>query len=218
MKNIVLTFLGTVFVSGLCFAQQQKQKKAIGLGLKTGYNFVKVTGASAVNATNTNGFHFGAFYSPGQEKQKGWGYRTELIYSRQGYNFEKGTTTGNVKLDYILLPQLTTFKVSKFFQVQLGAQIAFLINAQADSMATNSSASNAYSKVADYYNKIDYGFAGGVEVHPIEGLMVGARLNISLANANKEIATGVLYPSFIPTISGANLKNNVLQIFAGWRF
>jgi Outer membrane protein beta-barrel domain len=206
-----------ILLVSMCTAQDKKEKKSIGLGLKAGYNFAKVTGAPAVNAANNNGFHIGAFYSPGGQA-KGRGYRTEIIYSKQGYNFATGNTTGAVQLDYILLPQLATFNITKFFQIQLGAQIAFLINAKADSMVNNSSTSNPYNKVADYYNKIDYSFAGGIEVHPVAGLMIGARLNISLANANKEIAPGVPYPSFIPNVSGANLKNNVLQIFAGWRF
>ena len=195
------------------------QKHPIGLGLKAGYNFAKVTGASSVNAANTNGIHLGAFYSPGSGRSSGLGYRTELIFSRQGYDFAKGSTTGTVKLDYILLPQLTTINITRFVQLQLGAQIAFLINAKADSTRVNSSSnSNAYTRVADYYNKIDYGFAGGIELHPFAGLLVGARLNISLANTNKEITPGLPYPSFIPNIAGANLKNNVLQVFAGWKF
>lgn len=98
----------------------------------------------------------------------------------------------------------------------MGAQIAFLVNAKADSMVNTSN--TIYNKVEDYYNKIDYGFAGGIEVHPLAGLMIGARLNISLANANKKISPGISYPAYIPNISGAKLRNNVLQIFAGWKF
>jgi hypothetical protein len=218
MYKIISAILFNVLVASMCTAQDKKEKKSIGLGLKGGYNFAKVTGASSVNAANNNGFHIGAFYSPSGAQTKGRGYRTEIIYSKQGYNFATGNTTGSVQLDYILLPQLATLNISKFVQIQAGAQIAFLINAKADSMVNNMSTRNAYNKVADYYNKIDYGFAGGIEVHPVAGLMVGARLNISFANANKEIMPGVPYPSFIPNVSGANFKNNVLQIFAGWRF
>jgi hypothetical protein len=194
---------------------QKNSESSIGIGLKGGYNFAKVTGASSINSANTNGFHVGAFYSPGSSK--GFGYRTEIIYSKQGYDFAKANTTGSVKLDYILLPQLTTLNITRFVQLQLGVQIAFLVNAKADS-AVNNGASNAYNKVMDYYNKLDYGLAGGVEIHPIKGLLIGARINISLANTNKEQPAGIGLPAYIPNASGANLKNNVLQIFAGWRF
>jgi Outer membrane protein beta-barrel domain len=211
---------GIIFILSISFtgaAQEKKEKQSIGLGFKAGYNFAKVTGASEVNAKNTSGFHVGAFYSPGSTQKKGRGFRTELIYSRQGYDFAKGTTTGTVQLDYILLPQLATFNITKFVQIQAGAQLAFLINASADSSVT-AAGTNPYNKIMDYYNKIDYGFAGGIEVHPISGLMIGARFNISLANANKEIQPGIPYPPGVPNVSGSNLRNNVLQVFAGWRF
>jgi hypothetical protein len=211
---LVVLLLSSIYVT----ANAQKNKAgSIGIGLKAGYNFAKVTGASSVNAANNNGFHIGAFYSPGGGQAKGKGYRTEIIYSRQGYNFASGNTTGEVQLDYILLPQLATFNITKFVQIHAGAQLAFLINASADSSVTTT-ATNPYNKLMDYYNKIDYGFAGGIEVHPISGLMIGARFNISLANANKEIQPGIPYPPGVPNVSGSNLRNNVLQVFAGWRF
>lgn len=217
MQRIILAMLLIICSGSMCLGQKKAEKKMIGLGFKAGYNFAKVTGASQVNAQNASGFHAGAFYSPGSTQKKGRGFRTEIIYSRQGYDFAKGNTTGTVQLDYILLPQLATFNITKFVQIQAGAQIAFLINANADS-SVNDGSSNAYNRVADYYNKIDYGFAGGIELHPVAGLMIGARYNISLANANKEITPGVPYPTFIPNLEGSNLKNNVLQLFVGWRF
>src|SRR5690242_6900477 len=73
-------------------------------GIKAGVNFAKVTKASNINADNTAGFHAGVFLAP--QTKSVLGFRTELIYSRQGYDFKSGTTTGSVKLDYILLPQL----------------------------------------------------------------------------------------------------------------
>jgi hypothetical protein len=210
---LFLILLNTLYFS----ANAQKEKaSSIGLGLKVGYNFAKVTGASSIGASKTNGFNIGAFFSPGTSK--GFGYRSEIVYSKQGYNFADGSTTGSVNLDYILLPQLTTFNITKFVQLQIGAQIAFLINAKADS-SVNNGPSDPFSQVMDYYNKFDYGFAGGVEIHPFKGLLIGARLNISLANASKDPSSfpGGL-PVFIPNTSDVNLKNNVLQLYAGWTF
>lgn len=214
-KSLLFIFILSIVRVGV--AAQKTKTSSIGLGLKAGYNFAKVTGAASVNASNTNGFHIGAFYSPGSNHSKGFGYRTEIIYSKQGYDFAKANTTGSVSLDYILLPQLTTLNITRFVQLQLGAQIAFLINAKADS-AVNNGASNVYNKVMGNYNKLDYGFAGGVEIHPVSGLLIGARLNISLANTNKEKSASIGIPAYLPNASGANLKNNVLQVFAGWKF
>ena len=185
-------------------------------GIKAGVNFANVTNASDINSGSESGFMAGIFLAP---PSKGvMGFRTELIFSRQGYSYRTNTNTGVVNLDYILLPQLMQINITKFFSIQLGAQMAFLINAKADS--TNSSGSSSpYGEIMDFYNKFDYGFAGGIEIHPFKGLLVGARYNISLGNLYKDPSSyemnGGQPPSFIPPV---DVKNNVLQIFAGWIF
>ena len=114
------------------------------------------------------------------------GFRTELIFSRQGYIYTTNTNTGIVNLDYILLPQLMQINITKFFSIQVGAQMAFLINAKADSTTTAAEPVAPYGGIMDFYNKFDYGFAGGIEIHPFKGLLVGARYNISLGNLYKD--------------------------------
>jgi hypothetical protein len=143
-----------------------------------------------------------------------FGFQSEIDYSRQGYNFETNSNTGNVNLDYILLPQLSTLNITRFFQIQLGAQVAFLLNAKASESNSNL---GSYGKLLDYYNKFDYGFAGGVEVHPFKGMLLGARYNLSLGNLYKNMGnpgSGTI-PPFIPEV---NVKKNVLNIYLGWHF
>ena len=196
--------------------QNKKSKKSIGLGLKAGLNFSNVSNASSINASHSAGFMVGGFFSPGSGGKKVMGYRSEIIFSRQGYDFESGSATGTVSLNYILLPQLTTINISKFFQFQLGAQMAFLLNAKADSSKT-SATNNPYAPMMDYYNRFDYGAAAGIEINPVKGLLIGARYNLSLANLYKSnFESGE--PSFIPHGNSVDLKNNVVQIFAGYRF
>ena len=65
----------------------------------------------------------------------------------------------------------------------------------------------------NYYNKFDYGFAVGAEIHPVMGLLIGARYNISLGKLYKDVETGQM-----PSFSASDAKNNVVQIFAGWIF
>jgi len=191
----------------------QKQNHKIGIGLKAGVNFANVTNASNINASNKAGFMAGAFLAPPSSGVMG--YRTEIIFSRQGYDFKTNTKTGSVDLDYILLPQLTAINIGKFAQLQLGAQMAFLINAKADS--TNSQGTNnPYAGVMDYYNRFDYGAAAGFEIYPFKGLLIGARYNISFGKTYKDPSTyNGMPPSFFPSV---NAKNNVVQLFAGYRF
>jgi hypothetical protein len=189
-------------------------------GIKAGVNFASVTNASDINASNQSGFLVGVFLAP---PSKGiMGFRTELIYSKQGYNYKTSTNTGTVNLDYILLPQLMQINITKFFSVQAGMQMAFLINAKADSTPTSSSSNPygaSYGSIMNYYNKFDYGVAAGIEVHPFKGLLIGARYNLSLGNLYADPSSyetsGGQPPSFIPQVDA---KNNVVQLFVGWIF
>jgi hypothetical protein len=182
------------------------------IGLKGGINFANITKVSSINNSTNTGFAFGLFLAP---KPRGlFGFRSEIDFSRQGYNFDSNTNTGNVNLDYILLPQLTTINITRFVQIQLGAQMAFLINAKATQSNTGL---GSYDKLLSYYNRFDYGLAGGLEIHPFKGLLVGGRYNLSLGNMYKNLQTSSpgTVPSFIPSV---NVKNNVFNLYLGWHF
>ena len=200
MKKIMFSLL--FILPGCLFAQ---------IGLKAGLNFANVSSASSINSSSRSGFMVGLFLAP---SSKGIiSSRTELIYSKQGYDFKNSTKTGSVNLDYILLPQLMGINITKFFQLQLGAQMAFLINAKADSTNNNGGSAGPYSSVMNYYNKFDYGLAAGAEIHPVKGLLIGARYNVSLGKLYKDAMSGQT-----PSFSSDDAKNNVVQIFIGWKF
>jgi hypothetical protein len=203
MRKFIAFFLMATPVFG--FAQ------GLGIGLKAGYNFANVTSASSINSSSQSGFHVGIFLAP---QNKGViTSRHEFIYSQQGYNFSNGTTTGKVNLDYIIIPQMLGINITKYVQLQLGMQMAYLLNAKADSTSQNGSSMGSYPGALSYYNKFDYGFGAGIELHPVLGLLVGARYNISLGKLYKDAQSG--QP---PSFSSIDAKNNVVQVFAGWIF
>jgi hypothetical protein len=183
------------------------------IGVKAGINFANISKASSISNSSRSGFHAGIFLAPASKKIIS--SRTELIFSRQGYNYKTSTNTGNVNLDYIMLPQYMSINITKYFSIQFGAQMAFLLNAKADS-SNSSGGSSPYSAIMDYYNRFDYGYGGGIEIHPVSGLIIGARVNISLGNLyNPGSYSSGTPPSFIPKV---DVKNNVFQVFAGWKF
>jgi hypothetical protein len=219
MKTITLILI--IIVPFGSYGQQDKDNKknkqehSIGLGLKAGLNFSNITNAGAINGSNHTGFHAGVLYAP---TSKLFGSRTELMYSRQGYDYSFDSTKGTVKHDYIVLVQLMTINITRFVQIQLGSQFGYLLNAKADSSKSTSTGNATTDKILSYYNRFDYGLAGGLEIHPIAGLLIGARYNISFSNLYKKPASDSQsngYPSFA---SGFNLKNNLVQVFAGYRF
>src|SRR5450631_328910 len=117
-------------------SQQQKQKTqkpehhSIGLGVKAGFNFSNITNASMINGSSRTGFHVGLFLAP--QSKSILGSRTELIYSRSGYNYKTDTVNGAVNLDYIMLTQMMAFHITKYFDIHLGGYSAYLLSAKED--------------------------------------------------------------------------------------
>ena len=182
-------------------------KAQFGIGIKAGLNFANIKDESGFNSDSRTGYMVGAYIAPGAKKFLG--FRSEIILSRQGYNYKSATNTNNVNLDYLLLPQLFVIRFSKLVQVHAGVQGAFLLNANVDSTGSSS------GSLFDYFKRFDYGFAGGIEIFPFKGFFIGGRLNISLNNVNEEAPLGGNWPGFIPRVDA---KNNVVQIYTGWRF
>lgn len=179
------------------------------IGIKGGLNFAKVSKASDINSSSRSGFHAGLFLAPPSKKILS--SRTEILFSRQGYDYKNSTNTGNVNLDYIQMGQLMSINITKYFSLMLGAQTSYLISAQVDSSNTNGNGPE--NAMMNLFNRIDYGYAVGVEIHPVAGLIIGARYNVSLAKVYKDLQS-FQKPSF----TSEDAKNNVIQLSIGWRF
>lgn len=199
-------------------AQEKKPRHSLGIGIKAGLNFTNVTGTSSISNSSETGYQVGLFLDPGS--QSVLASRTELVFSHQGYNYATGQTTGKVFLDYIMLAQLMSINITRFFQIQIGTQFGYLINAKADSSSGQSTGIAEVDQALDYYNRFDFGFSAGLEVRPFMGFLVGARYNLSLTNLYKtpDYSSGQVPPSFIPSTSDVNFKNNLVQIYVGYRF
>ena len=181
------------------------------VGIKAGLNFAKVSNAASINSSSKSGFNVGLLLAPPSKKIMS--SRTELVFSRQGYDYKTSSNTGNVNLDYIQMGQLASINITKYVSLLFGAQTAYLVSAQADSTKNTGGTAGSYNNIMNLYNRIDYGYALGAEVHPVLGLIIGARYNVSLAKVYKDLQS-FQRPSF----SSEDAKNNVVQIFAGWRF
>jgi opacity protein-like surface antigen len=180
------------------------------IGVKAGLNFSNVTNTSSITHSSETGYNIGVFLAP--KSKSIFSSKTELILSKQGYNYSTNTLDGSADLLYIMLPTYFCINITRFFQIHLGAQMAYLINAKADSTTTAGS-TDPLSNAIQSYNRFDYGFGGGVEVHPFKGLLIGARMNISLAKLYSDAAKGQ-----IPSLSSVDVKQNLFQIYTGWHF
>jgi hypothetical protein len=223
MKKILLllSFTGLLWIAAAGqkqdSAKTNKSSKKLGIGLKAGLNFSNVTNVSSINGRSQTGFHAGLVF--GSFNKGLIGFRTELLYSQQGYGYTSGSTQGSVGLNYIFLAPMLAINVTRFVQIQAGFQTGYLLNAKADNGA-GSTGNQTADKIIQFYNRFDYGFCGGLEIHPVGGLLIGARYNISLSNLYKmpDTSDSTGTPSYVPSSSGINFKNNVVQLFVGYRF
>src|SRR4030088_402 len=103
-------------------SQSKPKNPGMGIGLKAGLNFANITNASSIGSGSHTGFMVGVFIAP--PSKSNISLRTEIIFSRQGYNYRSNTATGSVDLNYIILPQLMGINITKFVQLQIGMQMA----------------------------------------------------------------------------------------------
>ncbi|MBC7851447.1 MAG: PorT family protein [Chitinophagaceae bacterium] len=219
MKKLLITVIPLLLLTIIVPAQTdgKNKKQLIGIGIKAGVNFANITKAIEIGSNTRTGFMAGAFLAPASKRIIS--SRTEILFSKQGYNYKTNTNSGSVDLNYLIIPQLMGINITRFVQLQVGAQMAFLLNAKADS-SKPAAPNNPYAPIMDYYNRFDYGAAAGIEIYPVKNVLIGARFNLSFGdlykNAGDFSGTGSgAPPSFIPKV---NTKNNVIQVFAGIRF
>jgi hypothetical protein len=198
-----------------CAIGQQDPQSAMtrSIGVKAGVNLNHVSAAGYFHPSSQTGFMAGAYFS---FPSRGLGYRTELIYSRQGYHYESNTSTGSVKLDYVLLPQLMTINIGRLLQLHAGGQLAFLLNSDVDS--TSNVSRPPSGQAVDVYNKINYGLGAGAEIRPLAGLLVGGRYNLFFKTLGEAVSSpSSPLPPYVPPYN-SNLKNGVIQLYVGYLF
>ena len=164
-----------ILVSIYGFGQQSqpdnKKKKdnednSIGIGIKFGLNFANVTNAASINGKSQTGFNVGIFLAPPTKSILS--SHTELVFSRQGYNYSSDSSTGSVKLDYLTLAQFMAINITKYVQIQSAHKPLTCAKADSSQQSTGNASAD---KILSFYNRIDYGIGVGVEVHPVLGLI-----------------------------------------------
>lgn len=184
-------------------------------GIKAGYNVAKLTG-SAINykPDAKKGFMVAAFFSPASHG--GLGYRSEVVFSRQGFGFDENGRKSSITSDYVYLPNFTTIGITKYVQLQMGGQIGYLLKSSKASTADAKS-----QDVSSFANRLDYGAAFGAEIYPVKGLILGGRYNMSFGNAYKQQSVSTTMPVLNPlpfNPSDVKGKNAVLNFYIGFQF
>ncbi|WP_431242866.1 porin family protein [Flavobacterium sp. P21] len=162
MKKIILS---AIALMAFVFSNAQETR----FGIKGGLNLTSLTGDSSSDALV--GFQVGGFAEIKIIERLA--IQPEILFSGQGASYESvGGPDGSseLKLNYINIPVLAKFYVTKKFTVEGGPQLGFLISAKHNS-----------KDVKDLYRTADYGFNFGAGYNFTDHLAVGLRYTVGLS-------------------------------------
>nr|WP_199001358.1 porin family protein [Flavobacterium sp. ASV13] len=162
MKKIILC---AVAVMAFGFANAQKTR----FGVKGGLNITTFAGGNYYDAKSLVGFQVGGFAEIKVIERLS--IQPEVLFSTQGAKQEVGMTKFDSKLNYINVPVLAKFYITKQFTVEAGPQIGFLVSAKSNG-----------NDVKDAYKSLDTGFNFGAGYNFTDNVSVGLRYTVGLAN------------------------------------
>ncbi|AUC76517.1 porin family protein [Olleya sp. Bg11-27] len=187
-----LLFITAITIFGFTNAQAQE----VEFGAKIGANFTSIYGDTNDNVELiTSVINFGV-YSEISLTEK-FSFQPEIMYSIQGFSINDDVTGTDdiVSLNYLNVPLMGKYHVTKGLSLEAGPQIGFLLSAK-----------NEDIDVKDTFKSIDVGVNLGLEYKLENGLNFGARYNFGLLNIND--------------IEGSSdkFKNGVAQFTIGYSF
>ena len=193
--------LVVLFVAGIAFQGMSQVQFAV--GLKGGLNLSKFdVNAGASNIDNRTGYHGGAF---ALIKITKIGIQPEVLFSKQGSNFQVNTTNYKANFDYINVPIMLKLYLVAGLNLQLGPQFGFLTID--DLKKTVQNTNNTQAAQALFTKKNDTSINVGAGWDLPFGLTLDARYNIGLSDIKLQA----------DATNPVNFKNKVIQISLGYK-
>ncbi|WP_337967170.1 porin family protein [uncultured Flavobacterium sp.] len=192
MKRIILAAMA-VMVFG--FANAQKTR----FGVKGGLNLTTFAGGNYWDAGSLVGFQVGGFAEIKVIERLA--IQPEVLFSTQGAKIDGGSFGDfDDKLNYINVPVLAKFFITKQFTVEAGPQLGFLVSAKQDG-----------HDIKDSFKSVDTGFNFGAGYNFTDNVSVNLRYTVGLSNiADYNTDTADEYFD--------SPKNSVLALTLGYKF
>ena len=191
MKKIILAAIA-VMAFGFTNAQETR------FGIKGGVNLSTLTGEYEDDTKSLVGFTVGGFAEIKVIERLS--IQPELLYSAQGAKFEDAFGKYDAKLNYLNIPVLAKFYITKQFTVEAGPQIGFLLSAKIDG-----------EDAKDFYKSADFGFNFGACYNFTDNFSAGIRYTVGLSgvydNDNDDLEEYI-----------DSSKNSNLSIYAAYKF
>lgn len=191
MKRI---FLVAIAVMTFGFANAQKTT----FGIKGGLNITTYSGGDYWDANSLVGFQIGGFAEIKIIERLA--IQPEVLFSMQGANLDTPFGDYDEKINYINVPVLAKFYITKQFTVEGGPQLGFLVSAKQDG-----------HDAKDDFKSVDTGFNFGAGYNFTDNVSVNLRYTVGLSNIlDYEVNNSDEYFD--------SPKNSVLALTLGYKF
>lgn len=152
MKKLLLT----VFAACMVFATSAQMKGGVKAGLNLATDTQEFDGDKEKSDMKI-GFHIGGYLT--YDLSDALSIQPELIYNQMGGTDSEDGIDYTLKLDYISVPVMFTYKLGEQFNIQAGPQIGFLASAKIKAEASGDSEE---IDVKDGYKGTDFGANLGI--------------------------------------------------------
>jgi hypothetical protein len=184
MRKLLL--VAAIAVFGLTTLNAQEVK----IGIKGGLNFADVIGDNTEGLDVITAFHFGVM-TEFMISDK-FSFQPELLYSNQGYSLGS-EDSDTVELDYLNLPLMGKYYLTKGLSLEAGPQIGVLLSGDYDEL-----------DVKDDFKNMDLSLNAGIGYKLNSGLNFSMRYNFGLTDiVNSDLSS---------------FKNGVAQVSIGYFF
>ncbi len=205
--KLITTGLFALF-SGIATAQEEGDNtndKAVSFGVKGGVNFATfVSGDDDFDSPDSRtSFHVGVLAEMPITDM--FSVQAEALYSGQGFDLDfEGPDNDNaeVQLDYINVPVLAKFYLTKGLSIEAGPQFSFLVNEEFDFNPNSDDGDIDLEDTPFEAEEFEFGMAAGLTFQTDMGLF----------------ASGRYTRGFTDIYNDANIQNSVFQISVGYKF
>lgn len=179
MKKVLL--FTTLAVFGFTSLNAQEIK----LGIKGGLKFAQIKGENSQKNNRITDFNLGIMAEIPIANR--FTFQPELLYSGQG---------SSVNLNYLNIPLVVKYNLTKEFSLEAGPQIGFLLSANANGNNVKSS-----------FKTLDFSLNFGLSYQLNNKIYFGARYNLGLTNISTGVTTQYI---------SSKIKNEVFQLTIGY--
>ena len=210
--GILFLFLAVLLFAPSLKAQDSEQENNSRLGIKAGVNVSNLFANDVVSSNAQLGFNGGVFLKIAINQR--FAFQPELLFSTQGaeleYNNSFVTGTVTYHLNYLQVPLVGVYNVTRNINIQGGIYLASLLSSQAKN-GTDDGSFNFEEEISkSNFQSIDYGLLVGLGVD-LNRISFGIRYNYGVSNVGKEFTFANENVPHFP-----DARNSVFQGYLGF--